>query len=49
MGKNDLLIAATSSILKATLLTTDNGFEHLNGVYLDMIYVDQMFTGTDSP
>lgn len=29
MGKNDLWIAATSSILKAKLLTTDQDFSHL--------------------
>ena len=34
MGKNDLWIAATASILNATLLTTDQDYMHLNGVYL---------------
>ena len=34
MGKNDLWIAATASILGATLLTTDADFEHLDGVFL---------------
>jgi len=34
MGKNDLWIAATASVLDATLLTTDADFEHLNGVFL---------------
>jgi tRNA(fMet)-specific endonuclease VapC len=34
MGKNDLWIAATASVLGATLLTTDQDYMHLNGVYL---------------
>ncbi len=34
MGKNDLWIAATASVLNATLLTTDQDYMHLNGVYL---------------
>lgn len=36
MSKNDLWIAATASILNAKLLTTDNDFDHLDGVYLDL-------------
>jgi tRNA(fMet)-specific endonuclease VapC len=34
MGKNDLWIVATASVLNATLLTTDQDYLHLNGVYL---------------
>ena len=34
MGKNDLWIAATASVLDATLLTNDPDFDHLNGVFL---------------
>lgn len=34
MGKNDLWIAATASVLNATLLTTDKDYMHLNGVYI---------------
>ncbi len=49
MGKNDIWIAATSSILNATLLTTDNGFDHLNDVFLDVVYVDQKLTAADVP
>ncbi len=30
MGKNDLWIAATATVLDATLLTTDNDFGHLS-------------------
>jgi tRNA(fMet)-specific endonuclease VapC len=31
MGKNDLWIAATSKVTNATLVTTDNDFDHLTG------------------
>lgn len=34
MGKNDLWIAATAGVSKATLLTTDADFDHLNSVFL---------------
>ncbi|MCK4766216.1 MAG: type II toxin-antitoxin system VapC family toxin [Candidatus Aminicenantes bacterium] len=40
MGKNDLWIAATASVLEATLLTTDKHFDHLGGAFLEVIYVD---------
>jgi tRNA(fMet)-specific endonuclease VapC len=40
MGKNDLWIAATASVLGLTLLTTDKDFNHLNGIYLDVDFVD---------
>ena len=36
MGKNDLWIAATASVLNLSLLTTDADFEHLNVVYLEV-------------
>ena len=36
MGKNDLWIAATASILNATLLTTDLDFNHLHNVFLNI-------------
>lgn len=36
MGKNDLWIAATAAITKATLLTTDADFDHLNGLFLHL-------------
>jgi tRNA(fMet)-specific endonuclease VapC len=36
MGKNDLWIAATASILDATLLTTDLDFGHLSAVFLKL-------------
>jgi len=37
MGKNDLWIAATAFVLNAKLLTTDADFEHLNGIYVDVV------------
>ena len=40
MGKNDLWIAATSSLFGLQLITTDKDFEHLNEVFLDLQYVD---------
>jgi predicted nucleic acid-binding protein len=36
MGKNDLWIAATASVLSATLLTTDKDFDHLDEVFLKL-------------
>jgi tRNA(fMet)-specific endonuclease VapC len=36
MGKNDLWIAATASVLSATLLTTDKDFDHLKDVFLSL-------------
>ncbi len=40
MGKNDLWIAATASILDATLLTTDNDFAHLHNEFLQVAKID---------
>jgi predicted nucleic acid-binding protein len=40
MGKNDVWIAATASVVDATLITTDGDFDHLDGEFLDCIYVD---------
>ena len=39
MGKNDLWIAATTAIANATLLSTDNDFEHLEGVFISFIKI----------
>ena len=36
MGKNDLWIAATASVLEAKLLTTDADFGHLKDVFVDI-------------
>ncbi len=48
MGKNDLWIAATASVLNAHLLVIDHDFDHLDGVFLEVIYIDQKLTATDS-
>ena len=40
MGKNDLWIAATASVLNAKLLTTDRDFDHLHQEFLEVIYID---------
>ena len=47
MGKNDLWIAATASVLNASLLTTDRDFDHLHGQFLDVIYIDRRLKPTD--
>jgi tRNA(fMet)-specific endonuclease VapC len=39
MGKNDLWIAATCSVLNATLLTTDLDFNHLHHEFLNLICI----------
>lgn len=39
IGKNDLWIAAAAHILDAKLLTTDSDFDHLGGVYIDLLKV----------
>ncbi|MEO6285107.1 MAG: PIN domain-containing protein [Dyadobacter sp.] len=40
MGKNDLWIAATASVLNATLITTDRDFDHLNEEFLNVARFD---------
>lgn len=40
MGKNDIWIAATASVLNATLLTTDNDFDHLDNEFLPVAKID---------
>lgn len=40
MGKNDLWIAATASVLDATLITTDKDFNHLNAEFLRVSYIE---------
>ena len=37
MGKNDLWIAATTYLTQATLITNDNDFDHLDGIYFKII------------
>lgn len=41
ISDNDLWIASTASILKATLLTLDKDFLIFNGVFLDVVYFNQ--------
>lgn len=36
MGKNDLWIAATASLLGAILITLDNDFSHLSSVFIEI-------------
>jgi len=40
MGKNDLWIAATASVLNATLITTDKDFDHLHNHFLKVARFD---------
>jgi tRNA(fMet)-specific endonuclease VapC len=40
MGKNDLWIVATASVLDATLLTTDNDFDHLHNEFCRIAKID---------
>jgi tRNA(fMet)-specific endonuclease VapC len=37
VGKNDLWIAATAHITNSKLVTTDGDFDHLDGVFVDVI------------
>ena len=39
MGKNDLWIAATASIIDSTLLTTDRDFDHLEGIFIQLVKI----------
>ncbi len=39
MGKNDIWIAATASVFNLRLVTTDKDFAHLNGKFLDLLYI----------
>jgi predicted nucleic acid-binding protein len=41
MKQNDLWIAATAVATGAKLITTDTDFDHLDGVWLKRIFVDQ--------
>ncbi|MEL6717184.1 MAG: type II toxin-antitoxin system VapC family toxin [Bacteroidota bacterium] len=40
MGKNDLWIAATASAFNITLVTTDKDFDHLNGEFINLKFID---------
>lgn len=48
MGKNDLWIAATPSVLNAELVAIDHDYDHLSNVFLKLIYVDQKLTAADA-
>lgn len=37
IGKNDLWIAATAQVTNSKLVTTDGDFDHLNGVFIDVV------------
>jgi predicted nucleic acid-binding protein len=47
MGKNDIWIAATASVVNAILMTTDTDFDHLNGVFLSVVYIDPRLMKAD--
>lgn len=40
MGKNDLWIAATASAYDMVLITTDKDFNHLDGEFIKLKYID---------
>ena len=40
MGKNDAWIAATANVSKMVLITTDKDFDHLDGTFLNRIWID---------
>lgn len=41
MGKNDIWIAATASVIDAIFITTDKDFNHLKNTYLDLILIER--------
>lgn len=41
MDQNDMWIAATAQAIGAILLSADRDFEHLNGIRINHVYVDQ--------
>jgi len=40
MGKNDLWVAATAHVLKATLITADKDFAHLDGEFFQLLSIN---------
>lgn len=44
---NDIWIAATAYSLNAALISTDKHFEHLNGSFIDFVYIDQSLKEND--
>ena len=41
MGKNDLWIAATAALTDAVLLTSDQDFAHLDGVFITVELIER--------
>lgn len=37
MGKNDIWLAATAHVTDCIFVTTDHDFDHLQGVYLNLL------------
>lgn len=48
MHDNDIWIASTANVLKATLISTDKDFEHLHNHFIDFVYIDQSLTENDA-
>lgn len=48
MKDNDVWIASTANVLKATLLSTDKDFDHLHNHFIDFVYIDQSLTEKDA-
>jgi predicted nucleic acid-binding protein len=40
MGKHDIWIAATASLLSLQLVTTDNDFHHLQDTFFELCYIE---------
>ena len=41
MGKNDLWIAATAKVTNSTIITNDNDFDHLKGVFVNVFSLNK--------
>lgn len=41
MGKNDLWIAATTYVTGSKLITSDKDFDHLDGEYFEVLYIER--------
>ena len=48
MQDNDIWIASTANVLKATLISTDKDFDHLHNHFIDFVYIDQSLTEKDA-
>jgi tRNA(fMet)-specific endonuclease VapC len=48
MGANDVWIAATARVSRASLLTTDKDFDHLDGTWIKRIWIDPQTGKTPS-